>query len=277
MTETITHIVLFKYRPSISWSDFESHFESFMALKTRSINPTTGKPLVKSMKAGKNRSWESFSKGMTHGFVLEFASQEDLDYYLTAEPVHLQFSKDAKPLIEDSVVVDIRDGVLFGPAAEHPSLKGVGKGVWKGSCHCEAVRWTARLENAEHVLCHCATCQKLGGGPYSCNQIIPKEGLRILGGGENVGEYKYKGASGRLSPILHNTRYADSARREIRALLLLQDLHKSYISSPRCDAGQSDCTNAVARRGKYDAGDGRDLCRRETCLGKRTGRRASEW
>ena len=58
-----------------------------------------------SMRAGKNMSWEPFSKGMTHGFVLEFASQEDLDYYLTEDAVHRAFSVATKPLIEDSVVV----------------------------------------------------------------------------------------------------------------------------------------------------------------------------
>ena len=50
-------------------------------------------------------SWEPYAKGMTHGFVLEFRCQEDLDYYLTEDPVHLAFSKAAGPLIEDSVVV----------------------------------------------------------------------------------------------------------------------------------------------------------------------------
>ncbi|KAI5195036.1 hypothetical protein E4T39_08405 [Aureobasidium subglaciale] len=111
MSETITHIVLFKYRSDISWSDFEKHFESFMALKTRSLNPATGKPLIKSLKAGpyprddnatfdwKNRSWEPFSKGFTHGFVLEFENQDDLDFYLTKEPVHVEFSKNAGPLM----------------------------------------------------------------------------------------------------------------------------------------------------------------------------------
>lgn len=196
--EPITHIVLFKYRKDLTWTDFESHFDTFMALKTTAVHPDTGKPLIQSLKAGRNRSWEPFSKGMTHGFVLEFASQADLDYYLTADPAHLAFSKAAKPLIEDSTVIDIKDGVLFGPAAEHPLSKGEG---WrKGACHCESVRWTAKLENAEHVLCHCSTCQKLGGGPYSCNQIIPSESLRILSGEENVGEYKYKGASGEAFP-----------------------------------------------------------------------------
>ncbi|KAF2018282.1 dabb-domain-containing protein [Aaosphaeria arxii CBS 175.79] len=196
MSETITHIVLFKYKNDISWSDFEAHFASFMALKTKSLHPVTGAPLIKSLKAGKNRSWESFNKGMTHGFVLEFASQEDLDYYLTTESVHLQFSRDAKPLIEDSVVVDIKDGVLFGAPAEHPNLKV--PGTRKGTCHCQGVKWTAKLDKAEHVLCHCSTCQKLGGGPYSCNQIIPREELSIVAGQENVGVYKYKGASGKF-------------------------------------------------------------------------------
>ena len=89
-----------------------------MDLKTKSISKKTGKPLIKSLKAGmlehfylrkrfrllmiwigKNRSWESYSKGMTHGFVLEFESQDELDYYLTAEPVHLEFSRNAGPLM----------------------------------------------------------------------------------------------------------------------------------------------------------------------------------
>jgi hypothetical protein len=36
---------------------------------------------------------------MTHGFVLEFENQEELDYYLTAEPMHLEVSKNAGPLM----------------------------------------------------------------------------------------------------------------------------------------------------------------------------------
>jgi hypothetical protein len=192
--EPITHIVLFKYQQDITWTALENHFKSFMSLKQKSVHPETGKPLIQSLKAGKNRSWEPFSKGMTHAFVLEFANQEDLDYYLTAEPVHMAFSKAAKPLIEDSLVIDIKDGILFGSAADHPLAKG--DGVRRGMCHCESVRWTAKLDNAEHVLCHCSTCQKLGGGPYSCNQIIPKEGLQIISGEENIRQYRYKGASG---------------------------------------------------------------------------------
>lgn len=167
-----------------------------MALKHRSLSAKTGLPLIKSLKAGKNRSWEPYSKGMTHGFVLEFENQDDLDYYLTQEPVHREFSKAAGPLIEDSLVIDIRDGVLFGPAATRPTLPA---GTYNGSCHCGAITWKATLTTAEHVLCHCSTCQKLGGGPYSCNQIIPRNDISIVSGEPKV--YRYFGASGK-SPLL---------------------------------------------------------------------------
>ncbi|KAF2719002.1 hypothetical protein K431DRAFT_287177 [Polychaeton citri CBS 116435] len=189
MTESITHIVLFKYRPDITWAEFETHFEGFQALKTECLR--NGKPYMKSMRMGKNRSWEPFHKGMTHGFVLEFESQDDLDYYLLEDEVHREFSRSAAPLVQDSVVVDIRDGVLFGPAAKRP----LPQDSFKGSCHCGQMEWAAKLQKIEHVLCHCSTCQKLGGGPYSCNQIIPQEDLSITKGSPRV--YTYKGASGK--------------------------------------------------------------------------------
>jgi hypothetical protein len=93
---------------------------------------------------------------------------------------------------EDSVVVDIKDGILFGAPAKKP----LGENEYLGSCHCQSVTWTAKLDVAEHVLCHCRTCQQLGGGPYSCNQIIPKEAISILTGTPKV--YSYTGASSEL-------------------------------------------------------------------------------
>jgi hypothetical protein len=92
---------------------------------------------------------------------------------------------------EDSVVIDIKDGVLFGSPAKKP----LGENEYLGSCHCNSVTWTAKLDVAEHVLCHCRTCQQLGGGPYSCNQIVPKDALKILSGSPKV--YTYTGASGK--------------------------------------------------------------------------------
>ncbi|OCL04643.1 hypothetical protein AOQ84DRAFT_415718 [Glonium stellatum] len=95
----ITHIVLFKYSPSITWAKLESHFSSFLSLQSKCLHPSTRKPYMKSMRMGKNRSWEPYSKGMTHGFVLEFEDQDDLNYYLTQDPVHKAFSQTAKDLM----------------------------------------------------------------------------------------------------------------------------------------------------------------------------------
>jgi Stress responsive A/B Barrel Domain len=100
----ITHIVLFKYSSSISWIDLEEHFKEFTAFRTTCLKPN-GKPYMISMQMGKNHSWEPYSKGMTHAFILEFANAEDRDYYLLKDPVHHAFSAKAGPLIEDSLVI----------------------------------------------------------------------------------------------------------------------------------------------------------------------------
>ena len=191
----ITHIVLFKYRPDITWTDFQSHFDTFRTLQSRCIHPSTGKPYMLSLRMGQNNSWEPHNKGMTHGFVLEFASQDHLDYYLLQDPVHLEFSRSAKHLIEDSVVVDISDGVLFGAKPRKPVGRG---GRWEGACHCRDVEWEVQVgeeEELKHIVCHCDTCKKLGGGPYSCNYIVQREAITIVKG--ELGEYKYQGASGK--------------------------------------------------------------------------------
>jgi hypothetical protein len=77
------------------------------------------------------------------------------------------------PIVEYSnltaILIDIHDGILFGPSPPKPAPKSK---TYRGSCHCGDITWTAKLEKAEHVLCHCDTCKKLGGGPYSLNAII---------------------------------------------------------------------------------------------------------
>lgn len=220
-----------------------------------------------SMRMGKNRSWEPFNKGMTHAFVLEFASQDDLDYYLTKDPVHLAFSRAAHPLIEDSVVVDIRDGVLFGPGAKRPAgvtFPGEEGQRWKGSCHCGGCEWEVAIkgegEELKHVLCHCDTCKKLGGGPYSCNYIVPKDDLKVTKGSPSV--YTYKGASGKFP--LFPTQPPENGRwnvfrrvltildvfRQGREMLLLPDLHFAHLPPPGCHAREGYRAHAVARRRK---------------------------
>tara|TARA_E500000075_G_scaffold4525_1_gene3722 strand:+ start:1458 stop:1886 length:429 start_codon:yes stop_codon:yes gene_type:complete len=35
-----------------------------------------------------------------------------------------------------------------------------------GSCHCEAIKFKARVDVSRAVLCHCRDCQIMSGGPY---------------------------------------------------------------------------------------------------------------
>lgn len=195
-TTPITHIVLFKYRQDITWAQLEEHFRGFKALQQKCLHPDTGRPYMLSMRMGKNLSWEPFSKGMTHAFVLEFASQAHLDYYLTQDAVHRAFSQAAGPLLEDSCVVDIQDANLLGPGFVHPDAQTAAGYAYHGKCHCGALGWRVTSDEVlSHVLCHCDTCKQLGGGPYSCNYIVPREALVVTKG--EPGHYAYTGASGK--------------------------------------------------------------------------------
>jgi hypothetical protein len=187
-----------------------------------------------SMRFGKNNSWENLGKGITHVAILEFASQEDLDYYLLRDEVHAEFSRQALPLVEEVTVVDIQDGVLFGPIAKKPV--GLG-GVYKGACHCRGCEWEVRVPDGEalkHVLCHCDTCKRLGGGPYSCNYIVGREGLQVTRGSPSV--YTYQGASGEIDAMILRS-YSRVLKlicfifRQGCPMLLLPKLHNSHIYS----------------------------------------------
>jgi len=51
-------------------------------------------------------------QGVTHGFVAEFASAEDRDYYVKEDPAHRAFVKSIGELIDRATVVDFRDGAF---------------------------------------------------------------------------------------------------------------------------------------------------------------------
>ncbi|CAG8953192.1 hypothetical protein HYFRA_00003393 [Hymenoscyphus fraxineus] len=65
----------------------------------------------------------------------------------------------------------------------------------QGSCHCGQTAWEVKLIDKVHILCHCGVCQKLGGGPASLNQIVPKENFKLKKG--NLKVYTYYGDSGK--------------------------------------------------------------------------------
>jgi hypothetical protein len=48
---------------------------------------------------------------MTHGFVVEFSSTEDRDYYVKEDPAHQAFVKSIEDVLEKPIVLDFDDGV----------------------------------------------------------------------------------------------------------------------------------------------------------------------
>lgn len=196
---TIQHMVLIKYSPTVPWPALQAHFTAFLSLRTRCLRPAvTGSPYMVKLRAGQNRSYEGLGKDYTHVYELEFASQDDYDFYITQDPVHRAFANDvnAQGIVEDQVVVAMQDGRLMLSPTEVPKWPG----TVAGSCHCGGVRFEVRLppkgEQSNHVLCHCRTCKLLSGAPFSCNQIVPTDHLKVLDGA-GLKKYTYAGASGK--------------------------------------------------------------------------------
>lgn len=48
----------------------------------------------------------------THGFVVEFESEEDRDYYVSKDPAHQDFAKSVGELMQSAKVFDYEHGQL---------------------------------------------------------------------------------------------------------------------------------------------------------------------
>ncbi|EFW99412.1 stress responsive a b barrel domain containing protein [Grosmannia clavigera kw1407] len=63
-------------------------------------------PYILSLKGGKDNSPIGLQGGITHGFVVEFASVEDRDYYAKTDPVHMAFATILDSFVTKIIVVD---------------------------------------------------------------------------------------------------------------------------------------------------------------------------
>ncbi|KAK4120822.1 dabb-domain-containing protein [Parathielavia appendiculata] len=107
----IFHIVLFQFKADANAEEVKVVCARFLALKDSCIHPTSKAPYIKSLKAGKDNSPEGLQNGMTHGFVVEFLSAEDRDYYVKEDPAHQAFVKSTGDVLEKPIVLDFEDGV----------------------------------------------------------------------------------------------------------------------------------------------------------------------
>ncbi|KAK0726248.1 stress responsive A/B barrel domain-containing protein [Apiosordaria backusii] len=108
---SVTHTVLFQIKADAEPKDVKAACDRFLALKDSCLHPTNNAPYIKSIKGGKDNSPEGLQNGITHGFVVEFSSVEDRDYYVSTDPSHQAFVQSIGNLVEKAIVVDFVDGV----------------------------------------------------------------------------------------------------------------------------------------------------------------------
>ncbi|MCJ1244046.1 hypothetical protein MMC30_001243 [Trapelia coarctata] len=109
---TLVHIVLFEFKPSTEPATIKDVCSRMLALKTQCIHPTTQKPYVLDSSGGRDNSIEGLQGGISHGFVVHFANEEDREYYISKDPAHLAFVKSLEGIVERAQVVDYVPGVF---------------------------------------------------------------------------------------------------------------------------------------------------------------------
>ncbi|OKL57465.1 hypothetical protein UA08_06931 [Talaromyces atroroseus] len=128
----ITHIVLFQFKASTDSaviSDVRSNPRPFnsmpnltststkinsrmLALEDNCLHPSSQKPYIKSSSGGVDNSIKGIQNGITHAFVVEFASKEDRDFYVQSDLVHQGFIRSLDGIIEKAQVIDFADRVF---------------------------------------------------------------------------------------------------------------------------------------------------------------------
>ncbi|KAJ5782626.1 hypothetical protein N7457_004400 [Penicillium paradoxum] len=109
---SITHLVLFQFKSDVAAEAIQAACGRMLDLKDNCLHPSSQKPYIKSASGGKDNSPEGIQNGITHAFVVEFASAEDRDYYVQSDPVHQGFIKSLDGLVEKAQVIDFTNGVL---------------------------------------------------------------------------------------------------------------------------------------------------------------------
>ncbi|KAM7201278.1 dabb domain containing protein [Rhypophila sp. PSN 637] len=107
---SVTHTVLFQFKADANPDDVKAACDRFLVLKEKCLHPTTQSAYITSLKGGKDNSPEGLQNEITHGFVVEFASEEDRDYYVKTDPAHQAFVKSIGDLVQKAIVVDFTNG-----------------------------------------------------------------------------------------------------------------------------------------------------------------------
>ncbi|KAB8236791.1 hypothetical protein ETB97_011302 [Aspergillus alliaceus] len=109
---SVTHIVLFQFKAGTSAEVIEDVCNRMLALRDNCLHPSSQKPYIRTSSGGRDNSPEGIQHGITHAFVVEFASAADRDYYVKDDPVHREFVKSLGGVIEKAQAVDFTPGIL---------------------------------------------------------------------------------------------------------------------------------------------------------------------
>ena len=97
--QVLRHIVLFKFKDGVLPDTIRAIEAAFKNLKNEI-------PTIKGFEWGLNNSTEKLDQGLTHCFVVTFASEKDRDAYIP-NPIHQAFVKKfAEPYVDKVCVVD---------------------------------------------------------------------------------------------------------------------------------------------------------------------------
>jgi hypothetical protein len=94
----LRHVVMFQFKATATPSDIKTVEEAFRKLPAQI-------PEIKSFEFGTNNSPEGLNQGLTHCFLLSFASEKDRAVYLP-HPAHKAFGEVLTPFLEKVCVVD---------------------------------------------------------------------------------------------------------------------------------------------------------------------------
>ena len=97
-TKHLRHVVMFGFNESSSETDIRGVVDAFAALPKQI-------PEIASFEYGKNNSPENLNDGLTHCFLVTFASEADREAYLP-HPAHKAFVEVLKPHLKKVVVID---------------------------------------------------------------------------------------------------------------------------------------------------------------------------
>ncbi|CAG9978401.1 unnamed protein product [Clonostachys byssicola] len=107
----LTHTVLFKFSAKANAENVKAACARFLKLKDDCILPGKKRPYIVSMRGGQDNSPEGLQDGFTHGFVVQFHSAKDRDYYVNSDPAHQAFKESISSLVDKALVVDFDNGV----------------------------------------------------------------------------------------------------------------------------------------------------------------------